>query len=210
MTRIKLCGLSRPCDIEAANALMPDYVGFVFAPQSRRYVTPRLAAELKGMLSPDIAAVGVFVNEAPEIVADLLNSGVIDIAQLHGDETEDDIRRLRQLTGRPLIRAFRIQTAQDAEMAESSSADHVLLDSGAGTGNTFDWQLLRGVDRPYFLAGGLTPDNVENAVRQLKPFAVDVSSGIETEGRKDAEKMAAFAAAVRRAQAGQAGLRSGT
>ncbi len=202
MTRIKLCGLSRPCDIEAANALMSDYVGFVFAPQSRRYVTPRLAAELKGMLSPDIAAVGVFVNEAPETIADLLEKGVIDAAQLHGEESEAYIRRLRQLTGRPLIRAFRIQTAQDAEMAESSSADHVLLDSGAGTGNTFDWQLIRGVGRPYFLAGGLTPDNVENAVRQLRPFAVDVSSGTETDGKKDAEKMAAFVAAVRRAQIG--------
>jgi phosphoribosylanthranilate isomerase len=201
MTKIKLCGLSRPCDVEAANALKPDYIGFVFAPESRRHVTPRQAAELKGLLSPEIAAVGVFAGEAPETVAELLNGGVIDIAQLHGDETEDDIRRLRQLTDRPLIRAFRIRRAQDAAMAEASSADVVLLDSGAGTGRAFDWQLVQRIRRPYFLAGGLDPENVESAVKLLRPFAVDVSSGIETDGRKDRRKMAAFVAAVRRADA---------
>lgn len=201
MTRIKLCGLSRPCDIEEANALKPDYIGFVFAPASRRYVTPRQAAELKRLLSPEIAAVGVFVGEAPEIVAELLNSGVIDAAQLHGEEDGGYIRRLRQLTDRPLIRAFRIRRAQDAEMAGSSRADYVLLDSGAGTGNVFDWQLVQRIRRPYFLAGGLNPENAERAVKLLRPFAVDVSSGIETDGRKDHRKMAAFVAAVRRADA---------
>jgi phosphoribosylanthranilate isomerase len=201
MTRIKLCGLSRPCDVEAANALKPDYIGFVFASSSRRYVTPRQAAELKKLLSPEIAAVGVFVGEAPEIVAELLNSGVIDAAQLHGEEDGGYIRRLRQLTDRPLIRAFRIRRAQDAEMAGSSRADYVLLDSGAGTGNVFDWQLVQRIRRPYFLAGGLNPENAERAVKLLRPFAVDVSSGIETDGRKDRSKMAAFVAAVRRADA---------
>ena len=201
MTKIKLCGLSRPCDVEAANTLKPDYIGFVFAPESRRHVTPRQAAALKGLLSPEIAAVGVFAGEAPETVAGLLNGGVIDIAQLHGDETEDDIRRLRQLTDRPLIRAFRIRRAQDAAMAEASTADVVLLDSGAGTGRAFDWQLVQRIRRPYFLAGGLDPENVESAVKLLRPFAVDVSSGIETDGRKDRRKMAAFVAAVRRADA---------
>lgn len=201
MTRIKLCGLSRPCDIEEANALKPDYIGFVFAPASRRYVTPRQAAELKRLLSPEIAAVGVFVGEAPETVAELLNSGVIDAAQLHGEENGGYIRRLKQLTDRPLVQAFRIRRAQDAEMAESSRADYVLLDSGAGTGNVFDWQLVQRIRRPYFLAGGLNPENAERAVKLLRPFAVDVSSGIETDGRKDRRKMAAFVAAVRRADA---------
>ena len=199
MTKIKLCGLSRPCDVEAANALKPDYIGFVFAPESRRYVTPQQAAELKRLLSPGIPAVGVFVGEAPETVADLLNGGVIDAAQLHGDENGDYLRHLRQITARPVIRAFRIRTARDAEMAESSRADYVLLDSGAGTGNVFDWQWVRKIRRPYFLAGGLNAENVEDAVHQLRPFAVDVSSGIETDGRKDPAKMAAFVAAVRRA-----------
>ena len=201
MTKIKLCGLSRPCDVEAANALKPDYIGFVFAPQSKRYVTPRQAAALKELLSPDIAAVGVFADEAPEVVAGLLNSGVIDIAQLHGDENGGYIRHLRQLTARAVIQAFRIRTARDAEMAEASSADHVLLDSGAGTGSVFDWQWADRIRRPFFLAGGLNAENVESAVKLLRPFAVDVSSGIETDGRKDARKMAAFVAAVRRADA---------
>ena len=201
MTRIKLCGLSRPCDIEEANALKPDYIGFVFAPASRRYVTPRQAAELKKLLSPEIAAVGVFVGEAPETVAELLNSGVIDAAQLHGEEDGGYIRQLKQLTDRPLIRAFRIRTAHDAELAGASTADYVLLDSGAGTGRAFDWQWVRRMQRPFFLAGGLDPENAERAVKLLRPFAVDVSSGIETDGRKDRRKMAAFVAAVRRADA---------
>ena len=203
MTRIKLCGLSRPCDIEAANALKPEYIGFVFAQKSRRYVTPEGASALKRLLSPEIAAVGVFVNEAPETVAGLLNSGVIDLVQLHGDEGEDYLRQLRQLSPRPVIKAFPIRRESDVKEIESSSADYVLLDSGAGTGNVFDWQLVRALRRPYFLAGGLHAGNAESAVRQLRPFAVDVSSGIETDGRKDAGKMAAFVAAVRSAEPGE-------
>lgn len=198
MTRIKLCGLSRPCDIEAANLLKPDYVGFVFAPKSKRCVTSRQAGELKRLLAPGILAVGVFVDEVPETIASLLNAGVIDMAQLHGGEGESDIRRLRSLTHRPIVQAFRIQTAQDVAAAQRTSADYLLVDSGAGTGTTFDWNLVSGLARPYFLAGGLDPGNVAQAVNRLHPFAVDVSSGIESDGRKDPEKMAAFVAAVRK------------
>lgn len=198
MTKIKLCGLSRPCDIEAANEIKPEYIGFVFASKSKRYVTPEKAAQLKQLLAPGIQAVGVFVNEAPETVAELLGSGVIDMAQLHGREDADYLSRLRQLTDKPIIRAFRVQTARDLEPAESCGADAVLLDSGAGTGTVFDWNLLKNMERPFFLAGGLSPDNVAQAVRTLHPYAVDVSSGIETDGRKDPEKMAAFVAAVRK------------
>lgn len=198
MTKIKMCGLSRPCDIDAANELKPEYVGFVFAKKSSRYLAPEQAAKLKKMLSPDIRAVGVFVDEKPEIVAGLLDNGTIDIAQLHGAESEEYIKKLRQLTDKPLIRAFRIQSAADIDDADNSSADYVLLDSGAGTGSVFDWGLIRNLRRPYFLAGGLAPDNVENAVNKLHPFAVDVSSGIETDGVKDKLKMAAFVAAVRK------------
>lgn len=195
--RIKLCGLSRLCDIEAANALRPDYVGFVFAPASRRYVSPETARALKEKLLPEIAAVGVFVDEKPENVAALLHEGVIDLAQLHGHEDEAYLQQLRALTDNQLIRAFRVRKKEDAAAAEESTADYVLLDSGAGTGKTFDWSLVRAVRRPYFLAGGLDPDNVADAVRELTPFAVDVSSGIETDGLKDPEKMAAFVTAVR-------------
>lgn len=198
MTRIKLCGLSRLQEIQEANRLMPQYIGFVFAPKSRRYIEPQKARELKKHLHSAIKVVGVFVNEEPKVVAELLNSDVIDMAQLHGNEDESYICRLRAYTNKPLIQAFSIKIRQDAEAAEKSSAEYVLLDSGAGTGVPFDWKLIHGVKRPYFLAGGLGVQNVEEAVRVLKPYAVDVSSGIETDGQKDRRKMADFVAAVRK------------
>lgn len=198
MTRIKLCGLSRPEDIASSNRVQPEFVGFVFVPGSKRYVSTRQAQRLKALLSPRIQAVGVFADAEPETVAGLLDRGVIDLAQLHGGESGDYIRRLRALTGKPIIQAFRITSAQDVMRAETSIADHILLDSGAGTGTAFDWALLRHIKRPYFLAGGLGPGKVERAVELLHPYAVDVSSGIETEGVKDPSKMAAFVAAVRK------------
>lgn len=198
MTKIKLCGLSRTEDIETVNKLKPEYVGFVFAPESRRYVTPQTAAELKQLLSTEIQAVGVFVNESPKKITELLHSGIIGIIQLHGDEDEDYIRRLKQHTDKPIIKAFRVETENDIADAERCPADYILLDSGAGTGTVFDWKLLMNIRRPYFLAGGLSPDTVGKAVTTLHPFAVDVSSGIETGGTKDKEKMAAFVAAVRK------------
>jgi len=198
MTKIKLCGLTRPRDIEWANALTPDFVGFVFARKSKRYISPKNAQKLREKLNQSINAVGVFVNEAPETVAALLNDGTIDVAQLHGGEDEDYIKALRLLTDRPLIQAFCVDGPADLERARASSADYILLDNGAGgTGTAFDWALLKGFDRPCFLAGGLGPDNVARAVRDVRPFAVDVSSGIETDGAKDYQKMAAFVNAVR-------------
>ena len=198
MTKIKLCGLSRRCDIDAANALMPDYVGFVFAEGSKRRVTPAQAQALKNALSPRILAVGVFVDEAPATVAALLGGGIIDAAQLHGGEDAAYIRALRRMTDRPIWQAFRVRTRADVEQAGRSEADCILLDAGAGTGTAFDWSLLDRVERPYFLAGGLDTENGAGAIRLLRPFGVDVSSGIESGGGKDAEKMAAFVAAVRR------------
>lgn len=198
MTKIKFCGLSRPCDIINANEIKPEYIGFVFAAKSKRYITPDRAKELKTLLAPGIKAVGVFVNESPASVADYLNQGIVDISQLHGSEDEDYIYRLRQLTDKPLIQAFRIDAAADIQRIEESSADYVLLDSGAGTGTVFDWKRIQNIKRPYFLAGGLSPDNVVLAMTMLHPYAVDISSGIETAGIKDKYKMAAFAAAVRK------------
>ena len=200
MTKIKLCGLSRPCDIETANRLKPEYIGFIFAKKSKRYVSPETAAQLKFALDPAIQAVGVFVKEDPAAVAKLLNDGIIDIAQLHGGEDEDYIQNLRTLTDKPLVQAFRVDTTDDVEKACKSSADYILLDSGnGGTGTSFDWTLLLGgVNRPYFLAGGLNIENVGSAVRLFHPYAVDVSSGIETDGLKDAKKMADFVSAVRK------------
>lgn len=199
MTRIKLCGLTRPEDIAAANALQPEYIGFVFAAKSKRAVSREMAAALKAQLSPQIQAVGVFVNETPEAVASLLNTGIIDIAQLHGQEDEIYIQRLRKLTNKPLIQAVHVTDAASLANAQKSPADLILLDSGAGgTGTSFDWTLLDKFERPYFLAGGLDPDTVGDAVKRFHPYAVDVSSGIETAGKKDPAKMAAFVAAVRK------------
>ena len=201
MTKIKLCGLSRPRDIETANRLEPEYIGFVFAPNSRRYVTAEQAAELSALLAPGIQAVGVFVDAPPETVAGLLERGIIHLAQLHGTEDEAYLSRLRALTDKPVIQAFRIRSEEDCLAARRSSADYILLDSGAGTGKAFDWSLIRELGRPYFLAGGLHPGNVREAVERLSPYAVDVSSGIETDGWKDAGKMEAFMRAVRRERA---------
>lgn len=197
-TKIKFCGLSRNCDIETANVLSPDYVGFVFAKNSRRCVSFARAKELKALLAPGILTVGVFVNEDPRTVAAFLEAGVIDAAQLHGDEDTDYIRGLKSLTKAPLIKAFGLRSIHDLPAVERCPADLVLLDSpGGGTGRLFDWQLLENIQRPYLLAGGLSAENVGEAIARLRPFGVDVSSGIETGGYKDREKMTAFAAAVR-------------
>lgn len=198
MTKIKFCGLSSACHIEAANQLKPEYIGFVFAPKSKRYVTFEKAKRLQQILAPNIKAVGVFVKEKPETIAGLLKDGIIDMAQLHGGEDEEYIKYLRGLTDKPIIQAFRVETPSDIANAEQSIADYILFDSGAGTGTVFDWRLIQNIKRPYFLAGGLGLDNVENAVKILNPYAVDVSSGIETGGLKDKTKMAEFIAAVRK------------
>lgn len=198
MTKIKLCGLSRQCDIEWANELKPDYIGFIFWSKSKRNVSPERAKELKALLSPDIKAVGVFVDEPIENIAKLLSDNIIDLAQLHGSEDEEYIARLRTLSDKPIIKAFLLKSKEDAKRAEKSTADHILLDSGMGTGKGFDRSLLKNISRPYFLAGGLYPENVGIAVDMLSPYAVDVSSGIETDNFKDRNKMAAFVNAVRK------------
>ena len=198
MTRIKLCGLSRPADIKIVNSLCPEYIGFVFYEKSSRYVTPEKAVELKNLLSDRIKAVGVFVDEPLEKIVDLLDKGIIDIAQLHGNENDEYIKRLRELSKRPVIKAFRIKSKEDIKKAEGSLTDFILLDSGQGSGEAFDWELLRDIKRDYFLAGGLDPYNVKDAVRILHPYAVDVSSGIEKDYIKDERLMAAFVSAVRK------------
>lgn len=199
MTKIKLCGLSRTCDIEAANELKPEYIGFVFVPESKRYVSMERAVILKKELNPEILAVGVFVNENPAIIGKLLKKGIIDMVQLHGKESEEYVRQLRAITDKPIIQAFPMDKEQDAAVANESSADYVLLDSKTGgTGTVFDWRLLKKINRPYFLAGGLSDVNVGSAVSLLRPYGVDVSSGIESNGYKDRKKMAAFVSAVRK------------
>lgn len=193
MTKIKYCGLQSEEDVDVVNTLDIDFAGFIFASDRKRYIEPSKARQLKQILKPSIKAVGVFVDETAEQVAKLYQEGIIDVAQLHGNEDEEYLKRLRALCDIKIIKAFRIETADDIKIASKSSADMILLDNGAGgTGTCFDWELLNQVHRDYILAGGLNCDNIGNVIRDRKPFGVDVSSGIETDGRKDKEKMIRF------------------
>ena len=198
MTKIKICGLRREQDIRYANELMPDYIGFVFLKGKMRYVTFEEAAHLRSLLDPAIPAVGVFVNEPAENVIRLLQAGTIQIAQLHGQEDEAYAEELRRAGDHCSIRAFAVRSSEDIHRAFAFPADYPLLDNGKGTGETFDWSLFQEQEKPFFLAGGLSPENVKEAIECFHPYAVDVSSGVETDGFKDYEKMKAFMDAVRR------------
>lgn len=197
MSKIKICGLKRIEDIEAANLYKPDYVGFVMAP-GRRQVTEQQASQLKKSLCKDIQAVGVFVNEKRDYIAGLLEGGIIDIAQLHGEETEEDVVWLKEHTGKPVIKAVSVKSAEDIRRWRDSSADYLLLDNGAGgTGKTFDWNVIGDFNKQYFLAGGLNGANIEDALK-LNPYCVDISGGVETDGYKDAYKIKQVIDIVRR------------
>ncbi len=199
MTKIKLCGMMRPADTEAACAVHPDYAGMILSAGFRRSVSREMFLAMQQMLAENgIRRVGVFVNESLQTIT-AHYAAQLDVIQLHGQEDAAYIRELKRKTGLEIIKAFRIASPADLQAAAESKADHVLLDSGTGTGIALDWSMLRGFSRPYFLAGGLHPENVADAVKMLHPYAVDVSSGIEINGQKSAERMQAFASAVRRA-----------
>ncbi len=192
--RIKICGLTREEDIAAVNEFLPDYIGFVFAERSRRYIGAARAAELKRRLDGRICAVGVFVDAEEEFIYRLAAEGVIDAVQLHGRESADYAERVRRATGLPVVKAVSM-TAPDAGKTllhwENSAVDFLLLDSGGGgTGKPFDHAGIGKIGKPFFLAGGLTPGSVAAAAKRVHPFAVDVSSGVETDGKKDREKIA--------------------
>jgi phosphoribosylanthranilate isomerase len=195
---VKICGHTRLEYIEAANALLPAYIGFVFWERSKRNVSKEQAKELKSRLDSRIKAVGVFVDAEIDFIADLVSCGIIDVAQLHGSEDEDYILQLRErLGGAEIIKAFNINKIESFDEAEKSSADHIMIDSGKGSGITFDWSKLERLNRPYFLAGGLGAENISEVLESVKPFAVDVSSGVETDGFKDRAKMKRFVESVR-------------
>ncbi|MDY5679105.1 MAG: phosphoribosylanthranilate isomerase [Candidatus Methanomethylophilaceae archaeon] len=199
MTQVKICGMRRPEDIRHANRLRPEMIGFVFWKPSKRYVSPDEAAKLRSILDNGITPVGVFVDEDPKVVADIATNGTIDMIQLHGAEDEEYIHGLRKLTDAPIIRTFCVRSEEDLVKASGSSADMVLLDNGKGTGQTFDWTLMKDLGRDFILSGGLSESNVGDAVRRFHPFAVDVSSAMETDGFKDRSKMERFIDAVRSA-----------
>ncbi|MBO7210483.1 MAG: phosphoribosylanthranilate isomerase, partial [Methanobrevibacter sp.] len=198
----KICGMRRPEDIEIANKYKPDYIGFVFA-QSPRKVSYEQAKELSGLLSDDIVPVGVFVNEHMKLIVDLFKDGIIEIAQLHGDEDEKYIRNLKdksiEETGKEISVINAIEIKDDADYDDEllkwrdSASDYFILDSGKGSGKTFDWSLIDKESEFFknsiFLAGGLNSENLALAIEEFNPFAVDLSSSVETDGFKDEEKI---------------------
>ena len=184
--KIKICGLSRECDIDYVNEALPDYAGFVFA-ESRRKVSADQAYALKRRLDPAITAVGVFVDQDITFISELLKSGIIDIAQLHGQEDDEFISSV----GAPVIKAVRTGEKFDY------SSDYLLFDSpSAGSGKTFDWGLIPNTEKPFFLAGGINIGNI-SAAMETAPYAIDVSSGVETGGVKDRDKILEIVRSVR-------------
>lgn len=202
-TKIKICGIYRPQDIDFVNEAKPDYIGFVFYKKSHRNVTPNQAKNLKAMLSNVIQAVGVFVDDDKEYIAKLANDNTIDLIQLHGNEDSEYIAELKKLTNKPIIKAIQIQNTEDLEKIETTfnaESDYVMFDSGKGSGQMFNWGIAGEVEKPIFVAGGLNAENVVDAIRIFKPFAVDISSGVETNKVKDKEKIVEIVNLVRRTQ----------
>jgi len=198
MSKVKICGLSRAEDIAAVNRVMPDFIGFVFAP-SRRRIDLKTAARFKEKLHPQIEVVGVFVNENIETVAQIYQKRIIDVVQLHGDETDEYIRRLKASCSCRVIKAIGVGSRLPLLSVEP---DYLLFDTlskeRGGTGKAFDWNILQEYcGLPFFLAGGLTSDTVSNAISLLAPFGVDISSGVETDGIKDEKKIEEFVRLVR-------------
>lgn len=198
LVQTKICGLKRLDDVKAINALpvKPQYVGFVFAPSSRQ-VTAEQAQSLAAQLEPTIQTVGVFVEETVDTMVELVKSVPLDVVQVCGEGAEAKVVALKEHLPIPVWRAVSVQSAEDIKESEKSQADVLLFDThkkgySGGTGDVFDWTLLQACKRPFFLAGGLGPSNIARAIRQVRLYGVDVSSGVETEGQKDATKIQQF------------------
>ena len=191
MVKIKICGIKRLEDIEMVNRYKPDYIGFVFA-DSKRKVSHDLAKELRNNLDSDIIPVGVFVDSPQDEILKLFDDGIIEIAQLHGSESEQYILDLKKKTNGELKIINAIEMTQEIDLLEynDSSSDYLLLDSGKGSGKTFDWSLIRkDIKKEFFLAGGLNSENVAPAINEFNPYAIDLSSSLETDGFKDENKI---------------------
>ena len=191
MVKIKICGLKRLEDIKLVNKYKPDYIGFVFA-DSKRKVSHDLAGKLKENLDSDIISVGVFVDAPQDEILELYDKGIIEIAQLHGIESEEYIRNLKEKTNYKLKIIKAIEMSEDTDLLsyDTSKADYLLFDSGKGSGKTFDWRLIRkDLKKEFFLAGGLNSSNVIEAIDEFNPYAIDLSSSLETDGFKDENKI---------------------
>lgn len=202
MIKVKICGIKTKGEAEILNRWQPDFAGFVFA-EGKRQISLEKAIELKAILSPQIKTVGVFVNAPLEQAARAAERGAIDFIQLHGQEEDSYMEALRNYTDKPLIKALRVRTREDILQGEKLPCDYLLLDtyvkgSWGGSGQAFDWSLIPPIEKPYFLAGGLTGENVELAMNLAAPFALDVSSGVEGPDGKDGEKIREFIDKVRK------------
>lgn len=198
MTKIKICGLFREQDIEYVNEALPDYAGFILHfPKSHRNIDLGKAKALRDRLAPEIRSVCVFVDQPLETVIRSAEYIQPDILQLHGSESNRYIEELKEKTGLTVWKAFRVRNSASMTEALESSADLVLLDNGYGTGEVFDWSRAESFRRPFILAGGLTPENIPDAVLRLRPTAVDISSGVETNRQKDRDKVLAAVRAAR-------------
>ena len=200
MVKVKICGLRRKEDIEYANELKPDYVGFVFA-KSKRQLEVEQALYLIRLLDKEIKTVGVFVNEPVENALKIAQTLNLDVLQFHGDETQDYIDNFKNFT---VWKAIRIKDKEDLEKTKEFKVNSFVFDTMrkneyGGTGKTFNWEVLKGIELnvPIILAGGLNENNVEEAIKIVNPYAVDVSSGVETEGYKDFKKIKSFIEKVR-------------
>lgn len=186
--KIKICGLTEKREIACVNRWKPDYIGFMFFPKSKRYVSLERAKELAADLSPEIKKVGVFVNASPEEMVEAAE--FLDLIQLHGQESEETIEYLKVKTHLPIIRAVSMTEETDPLRFNHSKADYLLLDSGkGGTGKVFDHGKIKGFTKPFFLAGGLTPENARAAAENVRSYGIDLSSGLETDGKKDEKKI---------------------
>jgi phosphoribosylanthranilate isomerase len=204
MTSVKICGLRRAEDVDYVNEAKPDYIGFIFA-KSKREIDGITARELSSRLIPEIKKVGVFVNRDIEELLEIARLAKLDIVQLHGEESEDYIEKIPEKYR--VWKAIRVRDSDDIELAEYYSrlekVEGVLLDAYheseyGGSGESFDWNLIKeGNFKKLILAGGLDSDNVKDAISKADPDTVDVSSGVETEGYKDFEKIKKFIERVR-------------
>ena len=202
MVRIKICGLFRDCDIDYVNEAKPDYIGFVFA-KSRRQVGLEQARQMRGRLDRDILPVGVFVDAPVGQIIELYREGIISLAQLHGQEDDTYIQTLKERCDVPVIQAVAVKTTADILCRLSSPADYLLLDNTAGgSGQSFDWQQIPDINRPYFLAGGIDEAKMPAALAR-QPFGIDISSGAETQGLKDRDKIRRLLELARRVNGGK-------
>lgn len=189
MTKIKICGLFRDCDIDFVNEATADYVGFVFA-KSHRQVSVKQADLFRQKLNKNIISVGVFVNNNIEEIQKIYNDGIISVAQLHGSEDNHYIAELRKNCKVKIIKSVNASTGIDIQKIKNIDADFLLFDGGTGgEGKTFNWEILSEINKPFFLAGGLNINNIDEAIKKVKPYAVDLSSGVETDGVKDKQKI---------------------